>query len=531
MKIRIVNKKRFYTVLILVLLLSTATVLGYNFYNEINNPEDLFEPKVEEPITYDVNDQFDKSKVNILVFGLDKNEYRDTVANYGVYRPDTIMLATLDFKENTIDLVSLPRDTYVPIYNRSGKDKINSTFMYASYDVQESEDTIDKGIEYLIGTVSNVLGDIPINYYVGITDMDVVTKIIDEIGGINIDVQHTLYAKNGKDRTKVRVEEGMQKLNGKDLQYYARYRMYPLGDIDRVASQQHIIKALLENLKSTNSLIKLPQIYNLVSENLTTNLSFQQISALSLFGTKVNKESLETYTLPGDFGELAGISYWIIQQNKRVEFLKEIYGIDAQLMTQDDTSDKLARLNASVGTRTLQVDERTKLTLTGRTSNGQQHTFDINDTRFSVSQSGIIQVNSDNTIVGRSPGNVTLSISAEGIQTSVSFTVQGQSAPIQQENEPEKPKDTTPPVIKGAKDFSIVQRTELTQKMKEQGVYIVEEESEYTWSVSGNVDVNKPGTYTLTYNASDSAGNKAVPVAITVTVTPAPETNKEPAQQ
>ncbi|MFZ7133040.1 MAG: LCP family protein [Eubacteriales bacterium] len=503
-KIIITNKKRFIIVSVIALILIVSISIGVAFYNKMRNPEKLFDGNngEDEDISLDVNSQFDKSKVNILIFGLDKNEYRDKEQHYQFYRSDTIMVATIDLEEDTVDIVSIPRDTYTSIYETYGKDKINAAFYYGQKDAGSDEDEMKKGVEYLINTASDVLGGIPINYYIGITDMDVVTEIIDELGGIEIDVLHTLYADKGHDKSKVEIKSGLQTLNGKQLQYYARYRTYPLGDIDRVSNQQHIIKALLDNLKKTNSLIKLPKIYKMVSEKLTTNLSFEQISALSLFGLRLDRENLTTYTLPGDFGELGGLSYWIINQSKRSSLLKEIYGIDVPPEKQEATSDELIQLTSTVDKKTLLVGEKTRLTISGKTADGKNLSYDINDTKYSVSAEGIVQLNADNTVVAKAPGNVTLTFKVEGISASTKLTVQ---SPVVEEPE-EEPQDTTKPTFEGISDITINQGTKFNPK---DGIKAWDDGKSINYTVSGNVDVNVTETtvFSLTYTAVDEANN------------------------
>lgn len=517
MKIRIVNKRRFITIAVLTVVLITVIGTGIAFYYNMNNPENLFDDIEVNPEENDeiiVNEQFDDSKINILFYGLDKNKYRETEAHYEVYRSDTIMVVTIDLELDTVDVVSIPRDTYATIYNRNGKDKINTAFYYGQIDAPTKDERMDYGVEYLLNTASDVLGNIPINYYIGITDMGVVNEIVDEIGGVEVDVLHTLYADKGKDKSTVEIPAGVQTLNGKQLQYYARYRMYPLGDIDRVANQQHIIKALLDNMKRTNSLVKLPKIYGMVSEKLDTNLSLKQITALSLFGLRLERENLKTYTLPGDFGELGGLSYWIINQSKRTQFLKEVYGIDVAQDKQDPTSDKLVSLSATLSKNVLNVGEKATLSIKGNTANGKTHSYDVNDTEYSISQDGIIQINADNSIVAKSGGSATLTFKVEGITTFTNITVNS-------------PRDTTPPVIKGVKNITITQGTPLTDEMKYGHVVIIEEGGDYSWSAKGNVNVNAVGTYTLTYNAVDEAGNEAIPVSCNVIVVAPKDTTPE----
>ena len=215
------------------------------------------------------------------------------------------MLASINTNKKTIKLVSVPRDSRVNIYNTSGRDKVNSCFYYASLGLSESEKQdqtkmFNTGVTYLENTVSDVLGGVQIDYYLGI-DMDALPKIADVMGGVTIDVHQNLYAKNGHDYSSIKIKEGKQKLNGEQLLYYSRYRAYPDGDIGRVAIQQKIMKAIFNEF---------------------------------------NIDDLQTFTLPGNFGNLGGVSYWIVNQPERVTFIKDLFNIDAEQLSQDPRSDK-----------------------------------------------------------------------------------------------------------------------------------------------------------------------------------------------
>jgi hypothetical protein len=232
-----------------------------------------------------------------------------------------------------------------------------------------------------------------------------------------------LYADKGKDKSTVRIEPGLQVLNGKDLQYYARYRAYPEGDIERVASQQHILKAVFDNMKKTDSLIKMPKIYEMVSEKLATDLSFKQISALALIGMGIEMENLNTETFPGYFGNLDNVSYWIVNESERVEIIKKLYGIDAELRAQQATSDALTSLSAAVGSSSLKVGDATSVSITGRTADGQTKTYGVRNTSYSISAEGVVQLNADGTIVAKKAGTAVITFKVEGITSSVTINV------------------------------------------------------------------------------------------------------------
>lgn len=319
--------------------LGLAKSLGYNVLN--NNP--FQSPKYTRlsDKTKLNNSATLEDTINILIFGIDKNEERSQTAT--IFRPDTIMLASINSKEKTIKLISIPRDSRVDIYNTGGRDKVNSCFYYASLGLNETDAAnqdklFDTGVTYLKNTVSDILGGVQIDYYLGI-DMDALPKIADVMGGVTIDVHQDLYAHNGHDTSQVVIKKGTQVLNGDQLLYYSRYRAYVDGDIGRVQIQQKIMKAIFTEFKNKGTFSQIPQIYNLVQSMVETDLQFAQIASLGLSFKDFNIDDLQTYTLPGDFGNLGGVSYWIVNQSERVTFIKELFNIDAEQLTQDPRSD------------------------------------------------------------------------------------------------------------------------------------------------------------------------------------------------
>ena len=306
--------------------LGVARAMGYNVLT--SNPfasekEERFKIKASLDNSSDL-----KGRVNILVFGIDRNESRSKEAT--IFRPDTIMLASVDMDKKTVDLISLPRDSRVMIYNTGGYDKINSCFYYASMNMdtsKENEDAVFKaGIKSLKKTVSSVLNGVRIDYYVGI-DMDALPKIADVMGGVTINVHQDLYARNGHDRSAIRIHKGTQVLNGKQLLYYSRYRMYEDGDIGRVAIQQKIMKAIFNEFKKKKSFAKIPQIYNLVSDMVLTDMKMAQIASMGYAFKDFDIDNIKTYTLPGGFGNMNNISYWIINESKIDSLTQKVFGI------------------------------------------------------------------------------------------------------------------------------------------------------------------------------------------------------------
>ncbi len=339
------KRKRISIILLAILIifsssgLGFAKALGYDVLNE--NPFQSEKYSRLNDKTKLNNSASLEDTMNILVFGIDKNEKRSETAT--IFRPDTIMLASINTKDKTIKLISIPRDSRVDIYNTGGRDKVNSCFYYASLGLSEADRNdpdklFNEGVKYLKNTVSDILGGVQIDYYLGI-DMDALPQIADVMGGVTIDVHQDLYAGNGHDTSSIKIKKGTQVLNGDQLLYYSRYRAYVDGDIGRVQIQQKIMKAIFTEFKNKGTFSQIPQIYNLVQDMVETDLKFAQIASLGLSFKDFNIDDLQSYTLPGDFGNLSGVSYWIVNQPERVTFIKELFNIDAEQLSQDPRSD------------------------------------------------------------------------------------------------------------------------------------------------------------------------------------------------
>lgn len=162
---------------------------------------------------------------NILVVGLDK------VGN----NTDVILIVNIDSKNHKINIISVPRDTRVPLGNSHFK--INAVYSYA----------MNKGLkkeEKLISAVSDVTG-IPIHHY-AIIDLEGFREIIDKLGGVEFNVTRDYYYSDPAQNLYIDIKKGKQILNGKNAEGLIRYRHdYAMGDLQRISVQQEFMKALI----------------------------------------------------------------------------------------------------------------------------------------------------------------------------------------------------------------------------------------------------------------------------------------------
>ena len=231
-----------------------------------------------------------KDKATVLIMGVDKRE--DDVG-----RSDTLMIATIDPRLDQATLLSVPRDTRVKIRGR-GYDKINAAFAYGGVTLTES-------------TVENFLG-IDIDHYI-IIDTNSFVKIIDAIGGVDIDVEKRMFYEDPWDDNGglvIDLYPGQQHMDGKTAVTYVRYRDSE-GDIGRVKRQQAFMAACMDKVTSPEIVPRIPKIVREVIDAVETDMSLRQLLELAGALKAAAQNGLETDMVPGYPLYIDDISYWI----------------------------------------------------------------------------------------------------------------------------------------------------------------------------------------------------------------------------
>jgi len=207
--------------------------------------------------------------VSFLFMGVDNNEDRQL----GSTRADSIIYATLNPLTHEMNMVSIPRDTYVPIINKEGTtlryDRINS-----AYAVGEESAMVKTVEEWL---------DVPIHYYATF-NFAAFLDIIDELGGIELDVPVAISEMNSDDQMgAITLEKGRQTLNGEEALALARTRKID-NDVKRGERQQLIIEAIIKKALNLGSITKYAGIAETVGSNMKTNMRLKDMTAIAQTG-------------------------------------------------------------------------------------------------------------------------------------------------------------------------------------------------------------------------------------------------------
>jgi LCP family protein required for cell wall assembly len=209
-------------------------------------------------------------RTNILIMG------KAGGAHDGPDLTDTMMLFSISLKENNIKIISIPRDTWIP----ETRSKINSAYYWGGQNTPYFQNDLgnlsssNRGINFAKVIVSGVVG-VPIQYG-ALIDFSGFKDIIDEIGGITVDVPNSFtdyfYPIAGRENDTcgghdplfmcryetLHFDQGKQLMNGELALKFVRSR-HAEGvegtDIAREARQQKVIEAVKNKLMDKNTYV------------------------------------------------------------------------------------------------------------------------------------------------------------------------------------------------------------------------------------------------------------------------------------
>ncbi len=225
----------------------------------------------EEKIKVENNNQKIDKPFTILLMGVDSEI--DGINNSS-FNGDALMLITFNPKTLSTTLLSIPRDTYVPIscFENNRKNKIT----HAAWN----------GDTCMINTVESFF-DIHIDYYLKINFKGIVS-LVDELGGVEVDVPISFCEQDSNRNfdNQICLDKGTKLLNGEEALALARYRK-TINDIKRGENQQLIVKGLMNKLKSIKSVNTIYNLLDTISNNMETNMNTNEILSLYNIGKEI----------------------------------------------------------------------------------------------------------------------------------------------------------------------------------------------------------------------------------------------------
>jgi len=257
---------------------------------------------------------------NILLLGIDRTPEGGTTSGT-MPHADAVMVVAINFDENTVNLVSLPRDSFVNMPTVKGFYKLNCIFnVGGGYDAPNGE-----GFLLMCDAAEWMLGGISVDYYYAV-DFEAVMDLVDAVGGVDFDMDMNYTGNSGK-----HYSEGMQHLDGQGVLDYLRARRNATTDANdrgRVNRQKKMMIAIFKQLKDSNLLSVIPQLISSINNGLYTNTTTEQTLALANYAKKIDPSAIGTYSLYGEY--TAGPISWnwtFVDPDNRIAVIQEVWGV------------------------------------------------------------------------------------------------------------------------------------------------------------------------------------------------------------
>ena len=310
------RKRIIFTIVSIFAIIILGTIgYVYSFLNGLktNNLGDAVEPASStEP-------------VNILLLGMDIGDVENE-GNASARRTDTIMVANYNPNTKKVNVVSVPRDTLIEVdaYLETGEYqrywKINSAYALGG------QEEIVKHIEDLLET--------RINYIIEV-DYKAFRNIVDALGGVEMYIEQDMYYDDDAQDLHIHFTGGETvHLDGQKAEEFFRWRKnndetgLEDGDIGRISNQQALMKKLVEKALSPSIVFKIPEILNIISENVNTNMDSKTMTSLGLKIAKLASPDIVMSTLQGVNETIYGQDFYVVYKDMNTELINAINSED-----------------------------------------------------------------------------------------------------------------------------------------------------------------------------------------------------------
>ena len=280
------KKKVWRKILVALLVIVILGVLGVGLYlwnvgrTFDNNANKLTDEQIfgtERP-----DDQKEDGGTNILLLGSDEPMDQVDVNDSRGLRSDTIMVMHIPESGSNVQVMSIPRDSWVDIEGH-GKAKINSALSTG-------------GLPLAVSTISDFIGT-ELDH-VAIIDFEGFKALTDSLGGVTVNSEQS-FEKNG-----YTFDKGENVLDGDEALTFVRERKsFQDGDFQRARNQQAFIRGLTNEIISADTLSNPKKIQNMVKDfspymYVDSGLDAQYISATAFAMRDVRPGDIEFFTSP-----------------------------------------------------------------------------------------------------------------------------------------------------------------------------------------------------------------------------------------
>ncbi len=272
---------------------------------------------------------------NILLLG------QGDEGHEGADLTDTMMIASIDPKTDSVTMLSIPRDLYLTKPgDKMQPGRINEQYWNYRRALEFGPEKMERpaASQIAMRELADQLGallNIQIHHTIKVDFIGFV-QAVDAIGGIEVDVPtglvDTQYPGPNYSYQTFAISAGLQTLDGETALKYARSR-HSTSDFDRSRRQQMILKAFGEKVRTQGLLTKPDQIMslmNIMQDHVETSMTARELLSLAGMGQDLNRDNLLTMNIRDGYGP-GGFLY---------PPPRELFGGAAILLPQAATGDR-----------------------------------------------------------------------------------------------------------------------------------------------------------------------------------------------
>jgi len=231
--------------------------------------------------------------MTVLVAGVASDGYLFGLA-------DAVRLVRVDFQQQKVDVLAMPRDMWVNIPGVADhgvqEGKLNQAYFYGT-EGMGFYDGPGYGSGLLAHTLQQNFG-VHVDHYLAVNHYGF-RNIVDAIGGVNVCFSEPVYTK-WFGEPKLFKKKGCHTLTGREAEKVVRARI-EIGDFGRIQRQTHVLRAIAAKMLTPSGIRNLPDFVNRLRNYVETDLSPQQGSQLICLAEKINhSEDIHYHVIPED---------------------------------------------------------------------------------------------------------------------------------------------------------------------------------------------------------------------------------------
>ncbi len=251
---------------------------------------------------------------------------------------DAIMVACFDAEDYTLNVISIPRDTYVNV--SLDNHRINALYAYG-------------GVEGLMSGITNLIGYRPDGY--AIVDLDAFVTLVDAVGGVDYYVPRQIDYDDDAQDLHIHFTKGQTHMTGQKAMEYIRFRKgYADADIGRIDAQHDFLLTAAEQILENREDVPVSTVLEIFANDVATNLDLGQCTWLAGELMKMDPKNIRFFTMPGNYADAVGDAGFVtVYLEPWLKMLNEYLNPFSQQITEANvdiaTRDEKGRLYATGG--------------------------------------------------------------------------------------------------------------------------------------------------------------------------------------